>query len=54
VEYHWHGFQLLWGNAYILAGVVLLFLLLGLGFWLARRRPAPEASPHQPAAVTIP
>ena len=40
VEYHWHGFQLLWGNAYILAGVVLLFLLLGLGFWLARRRQA--------------
>jgi len=54
VEYHWHGFQLLWGNAYILAGVVLLFLLLGLGFWLARRRPAADSSPHEPVAATIP
>jgi len=54
VEYHWHGFQLLWGNAYILAGVLLLFLLLGLGFWLARRRQAAEASPHEPVAATIP
>jgi hypothetical protein len=54
VEYHWHGFQLLWGNAYILAGVLLLLLLLGLGFWLARRRQAPATAPHEPVAATIP
>jgi hypothetical protein len=54
VEYHWHGFQLLWGNAYILAGAALLFLLLGLGFWLVRRRQAAQVSPHQPVAATIP
>jgi glycosyl transferase family 87 len=54
VEYHWHGFQLLWGNAYILAGVALLFLLLGLGCWLALRRPAVTAAAHEPPAATVP
>jgi alpha-1,2-mannosyltransferase len=54
VEYHWHGFQLLWGNAYILAGVALLFLLLGLGCLLARSRRAARAAPQEPAAATIP
>ena len=34
VEYHWHGFQLLWGNAYILGGMVLLLVLLAIGFGL--------------------
>jgi alpha-1,2-mannosyltransferase len=32
VEYHWHGFQLLWGNAYILGGMALLLVLLALAF----------------------
>ena len=44
VEYHWHGFQLLWGNAYILAGVVLLAILLVLGWRLARRGQAASAA----------
>jgi len=41
VEYHWHGFQLLWGNIYILGGMALLLILLGIGFWLRRAAPAP-------------
>ena len=44
VEYHWHGFQLLWGNAYILAGVILLAILLVLGWRLARRGQAASAA----------
>jgi alpha-1,2-mannosyltransferase len=32
VEYHWHGFQLIWGNAYILGGMALLLFLLVVGF----------------------
>jgi len=43
VEYHWHGFQLLWGNAYVLAGVALLAVLLALGWRLARRGTAATA-----------
>ena len=53
VEYHWHGFQLLWGNIYILAGVALLIVLLVIGFRLSRATPpvpAPEAS-SEPTAV---
>jgi alpha-1,2-mannosyltransferase len=29
-EYHWHGVQLLAGNSYILAGLLLMLLLVGL------------------------
>ena len=55
VEYHWHGFQLLWGNAYILAGVTLLLILLALGWRLARRGPAaPAAAPQEELTATIP
>jgi hypothetical protein len=54
VEYHWHGFQLLWGNAYILAGMALLFVLLGTGIWLRRRSPAAESTPQEPLPATIP
>jgi alpha-1,2-mannosyltransferase len=53
VEYHWHGFQLLWGNAYILAGVVLLLILLGIGLRLRNRPPSAEVSPHEPVTATI-
>jgi alpha-1,2-mannosyltransferase len=55
VEYHWHGFQLLWGNAYILAGVALLLILLALGWRLARRGPdAPAAGRREELTATIP
>ena len=47
VEYHWHGFQLLWGNAYILGGMVLLLVLLAIAFRLRHAPPAPEAADGQ-------
>ena len=53
VEYHWHGFQLLWGNAYILAGVALLLFLLGIGLRLRNRPPSAEVSPPEPVTATI-
>jgi len=54
VEYHWHGFQLLWGNSYILAGMALLLILLGIGIWLRVSAPAsPGTEPSElPASVT--
>lgn len=54
VEYHWHGWQLLWGNAYVLAGVILLFIVLWLGFRLRKRPPAAdEASAKDQVAATL-
>jgi hypothetical protein len=53
VEYHWHGFQLLWGNAYIIAGVALLLIALWLGFRLRKRPPVAEAAEEQPLAARI-
>jgi alpha-1,2-mannosyltransferase len=53
VEYHWHGFQLLWGNAYILAGVALLLILLALSWRLARRPAAAQASAREQLGATI-
>jgi len=53
VEYHWHGFQLLWGNAFILAGVALLLILLGIGLRLRNRPPSAEVSSQEPATATI-
>jgi glycosyl transferase family 87 len=54
VEYHWHGFQLLWGNAYLIAGVALLLILLGTGLRLRKRSPAAEVSPAEPLRAAIP
>jgi alpha-1,2-mannosyltransferase len=53
VEYHWHGFQLLWGNIYILAGVALLLIALWTGFRLRNRPPAAEVSEQEPLTATI-
>jgi len=53
VEYHWHGWQLLWGNAYILAGVALLLIALGIGFRLRRRPPVAKASAQEQVAATL-
>ncbi|MGH3282765.1 MAG: hypothetical protein ACRDNW_27050, partial [Trebonia sp.] len=53
VEYHWHGWQLLWGNAYILAGVALLLIILWLGFRLRKRSPVAEAAAQEQVAVTL-
>jgi hypothetical protein len=54
VEYHWHGFQLLWGNAYILAGLVLLVTALVTGFRLRRAAAAAQAAPREPLPATLP
>jgi alpha-1,2-mannosyltransferase len=53
VEYHWHGFQLLWGNIYILAGVALLLIALWTGLRLRNRPAAAEVSPQEPLTATI-
>jgi alpha-1,2-mannosyltransferase len=53
VEYHWHGFQLLWGNTYIIAGVALLLTALWIGFRLRNRNPVAEVPEQQPLAATI-
>ena len=50
-EYHWHGLQLLWGNAYILAGVALLAIALWLGFRLRNKPAAPEPAPAPSVSV---
>jgi alpha-1,2-mannosyltransferase len=56
VEYHWHGFQLLWGNTYLLAGVALLAIALWTGWRLRNRHPAAEAADPEPltAAISLP
>ena len=53
VEYHWHGFQLIWGNAYILGGMALLLFLLAIAFRLRNATPPSGLSPQPsvPAAV---
>jgi alpha-1,2-mannosyltransferase len=51
VEYHWHGFQLIWGNAYILGGMALLLFLLAMAFHL--RNTGTEA-PQHPATDQAP
>jgi alpha-1,2-mannosyltransferase len=50
VEYHWRGFQLLWGNIYLLGGVALLLILLGAGVRLRKR----QAAAGVPAARPLP
>jgi len=52
-EYHWHGFQLLWGNAYIIAGVALLLIALWTGFRLRNRPAAAPVSTQEPLTATI-
>ena len=49
LEYHWHGLQLLSGNAYILAGLVL-FAILGC---TALRCSARAAQPESPPASAV-
>jgi alpha-1,2-mannosyltransferase len=57
VEYHWHGFQLLWGNTYVLAGVALLVMLLAAGFRLRKKAAATADAAGRdevPAVITSP
>lgn len=50
VEYHWHGFQLIWGNAYVLGGMALLLILLGIAWRLRPGAPLAET----PASESVP
>ena len=46
VEYHWHGLQLLAGNAYVFGGLLALFglvLAATIPVWRARTRPSPAS-----------
>jgi alpha-1,2-mannosyltransferase len=54
VEYHWHGFQLLWGNAYILAGLVLLVVALVIGFRLRKAVGPANTAPSEPVPAILP
>ena len=49
-EYHWHGIELLTGNAFLLGGLALLVILItaALRTRLPRRSPTPTRHPHQP------
>ena len=51
VEYHWHGFQLLWGNIYILGGIALLLILSGIAVKLRHAAPAPHGGAAEPSGV---
>jgi hypothetical protein len=53
VEYHWHGFQLLWGNAYIIAGVALMLVALWLGFRLRKRPPVAETAAAEAVTAAV-
>jgi alpha-1,2-mannosyltransferase len=55
-EYHWHGFQLLWGNAYILTGMAMfvLVLVISLRTWASRRGQPVTVSSEEAACVPAP
>ena len=53
VEYHWHGFQLIWGNADILGGMALLLLLMAIAFRLRKGDPLAEVSVQPPVRASI-
>ena len=49
-EYHWHGWALLWGNAYILAGLGLFGVLAAVALLLPASRKDHDDEPgHAPA-----
>jgi alpha-1,2-mannosyltransferase len=53
VEYHWHGFQLLWGNSYIIAGVGLLLIALVTGLRLRKGPPVADAPAQEPVSAAL-
>jgi alpha-1,2-mannosyltransferase len=50
-EYHWHGMQLITGNAYVLGGLVLLGVLMILAWIAPSQRPAAARAGAQSPAV---
>jgi alpha-1,2-mannosyltransferase len=54
-EYHWHGFQLIWGNAYILGGLALLLFLLVIAFRVRKQAPQDPLVPaNDPVPASVP
>jgi alpha-1,2-mannosyltransferase len=53
VEYHWHGFQLVVGNLYVLTGLAVLLAAtaIAVGVAMRRRRHKPAGVPAGPAAL---
>jgi len=49
-EYHWHGWALLWGNAYILAGLGLFGLLVAVSLLLPTARKDHDDEPGRDPA----
>ena len=47
-EYHWHGIELLTGNAFVLGGLVLLGVLIAAALRTRVRPPPPPAPPPVP------
>ena len=54
VEYHWHGFQLLWGNIYILGGIAMLLILVGIAVKLRHVTPAPRSAEPSDVPAEVP
>jgi alpha-1,2-mannosyltransferase len=54
VEYHWHGFQLLWGNIYILGGIALLLILMGIAIKLRRAPATPGGAERSDVPAEVP
>ena len=54
VEYHWHGFQLLWGNIYILGGIALLLILAGIAIKLRHAAPARSSPERSDVPAEVP
>jgi alpha-1,2-mannosyltransferase len=50
-EYLWHGFQLIWGNAYILGGMALLLFVFAIGLRVRKQTPQ---DPLVPATDPVP
>ncbi|HEX8007949.1 MAG TPA: glycosyltransferase 87 family protein, partial [Trebonia sp.] len=53
-EYHWHGLQLLTGNAYILGGMALLLVLLGIALSVRNAGPVPESAEASSSPASVP
>ena len=53
-EFHWHGLQLLTGNAFVLGGLVLLIILVCAAVQLTRTRRAGPRLPPGPRSAAAP
>jgi alpha-1,2-mannosyltransferase len=49
-EYHWHGWALIWGNAYILAGLAVFGVLAAVAVLMPAAGPGPDEPPGRDPA----